>query len=178
MIAIRIHKSLQLPDDKYYLASCPPPPRPTQYRQENANLTNLELEECTAWKVPWLVSLCICLAILLLIMLIVNIFMCSSLTCRCVKTDVEEKSDSSIEDYDPYRFDYSVPPSHYGSRMSLNKSGYNDGTIKSHRSYNNQRNVDIDYSDDGDYDPNKYPISTISRPHSQPYANHPRFARD
>ncbi|KAL1479719.1 hypothetical protein MTO96_051630, partial [Rhipicephalus appendiculatus] len=52
------------------------------------------LRECTEWRFPWLIGLCICLAILLLVMLIVNIFLCSSLTCTCTKTEVEEKEPS------------------------------------------------------------------------------------
>ena len=55
-------------------------------------LVTLEnLAECTEWRFPWLITLCIVLAILLLLMLLLNMFMCSSLTCRCIKTDVSVK---------------------------------------------------------------------------------------
>lgn len=84
------------------------------------------LTECTEWRFPWLIGLCICLAILLLVMLIVNIFLCSSLSCTCTKTEVEEKEPSEMEDYDPYRVGW-APSSHYGSRTSLNKHGYTSG---------------------------------------------------
>ncbi|XP_022659244.1 uncharacterized protein LOC111258975 isoform X2 [Varroa jacobsoni] len=79
------------------------------------------LRECTEWRFPWLIGLCIALAILLLIMLIVNIFLCSSLTCSCVNTEVEEKESSEIEDYDPYKGGSYYPASHYGSHTTLHK---------------------------------------------------------
>ncbi|OQR77485.1 hypothetical protein BIW11_02897 [Tropilaelaps mercedesae] len=79
------------------------------------------LRECTEWRFPWLIGLCISLAILLLIMLIVNIFLCSSLTCSCVNTEVEEKESSEIEDYDPYKGGSYYPASHYGSHTTLHK---------------------------------------------------------
>lgn len=82
--------------------------------------------ECTEWRFPWLIGLCICLAVLLLVMLIVNIFLCSSLTCTCTKTEVVEKEPSEMEDYDPYKLGW-APGSHYGSRTSLNKPGYTSG---------------------------------------------------
>lgn len=96
------------------------------------------LRECTEWRFPWLIGLCICLAILLLVMLIVNIFLCSSLTCTCTKTEVEEKEPSEMEDYDPYKVGW-APSSQYGSRTSLNKPGYASGgsTLNSARSVSN-----------------------------------------
>ncbi|XP_064486840.1 uncharacterized protein LOC135399081 [Ornithodoros turicata] len=96
------------------------------------------IRECTEWRFPWLIGLCICLAILLLVMLIVNIFLCSSLTCTCTKTEVEEKEPSEIEDYDPYKVGW-APSSQYGSRISLNKPGYTSGgsTLNSARSVSN-----------------------------------------
>ncbi|XP_018493743.1 uncharacterized protein LOC100901865 [Galendromus occidentalis] len=84
------------------------------------------LRECTEWRFPWLIGLCISLAILLLIMLIVNIFLCSSLTCSCVNQEIEEKEPSEIEDYDPYKGSY-YPASHYGSHTTLHKQPYNGG---------------------------------------------------
>ncbi|XP_015789603.1 uncharacterized protein LOC107366494 [Tetranychus urticae] len=90
-------------------------------------------EECTVSRFPWLVTLCTVLGILLLIMLIVNIFLCTTLTCTCTKTEVVEKEDASeLEDYDPYKIDWAannnmpVHGSTYGSRSSLAKH-LNDG---------------------------------------------------
>jgi hypothetical protein len=62
---------------------------------------------------PWLLYLCIAFGIMFLIMLIINIFLCSAMTCSCARTEVIEKEPSIIEDYDPYR---SWHGSQYGSR--------------------------------------------------------------
>lgn len=84
------------------------------------------LGECTEWRFPWLITLCICLAIMLLVMLLLNLFMCSSLTCRCAKTEVNEKEPTSdIEDFDPYRADWTAPNSLHGSRYSLENARQN-----------------------------------------------------
>nr|CAD7601621.1 unnamed protein product [Timema genevievae] len=83
---------------------------------------------------PWLLYLCIAFGIMFLIMLIINIFLCSAMTCACSRTEVIEKEPSIIEDYDPYR---SWHGSQYGSRYSLNgKPGYTSGgsTMNSTRS--------------------------------------------
>lgn len=86
----------------------------------------------------WLLWLCVALGILFLIMLIINIFLCSAMTCACARTEVIEKEPSIIEDYDPYR---SWHGSQYGSRYSLNGApqhpkGYTSGgsTMNSTRS--------------------------------------------
>ncbi|XP_012216844.1 uncharacterized protein [Linepithema humile] len=80
----------------------------------------------------WLLWLAVALGILFLIMLIINIFLCSAMTCSCTRTDIIEKEPSIIEDYDPYR---SWHGSQYG--YSLNgKQGYASGgsTMNSTRS--------------------------------------------
>jgi len=86
----------------------------------------------------WLLWLCVALGILFLIMLIINIFLCSAMTCACARTEIIEKEPSIIEDYDPYR---SWHGSQYGSRYSLNgvpqhPKGYTSGgsTMNSTRS--------------------------------------------
>lgn len=66
---------------------------------------------------PWLLYLCIAFGVLFLLMLIVNIFLCSAMTCSCAKSDVTEKEQSMIEDFDPYT--RSWHGSQYGSRYSL-----------------------------------------------------------
>lgn len=91
------------------------------------DISALAVTDCTEWRFPWLIGLCICLAILLLVMLIVNIFLCSSLTCTCTKTEVVDKEPSEMEDYDPYRVGW-APSSHYGSRTSLNKPYISGGS--------------------------------------------------
>ncbi|XP_046421223.1 uncharacterized protein LOC124180149 isoform X1 [Neodiprion fabricii] len=82
----------------------------------------------------WLLWLAIALGVLFLIMLIMNIFLCSAMSCSCARTEIIEKEPSIIEDYDPYR---SWHGSQYGSRYSLNgKPGYTSGgsTMNSTRS--------------------------------------------
>ncbi|CAH0555462.1 unnamed protein product [Brassicogethes aeneus] len=86
----------------------------------------------------WLLWLCVALGILFLIMLIINVFLCSAMTCACARTEIIEKEPSIIEEYDPYR---SWHGSQYGSRYSLNGApqhpkGYTSGgsTMNSNRS--------------------------------------------
>lgn len=65
----------------------------------------------------WLLWLTITLGVLFLIMFIINIFLCTAMTCACTRTEIIDKDPSIIEDYDPYR---SWHGSQYGSRYSLN----------------------------------------------------------
>lgn len=84
-------------------------------------------EEYGFMKPSWLLYLCITLGVLFLTMLIINIFLCSALTCACGRTEIIEKDPSIIDEYDPYR---SWHGSQYGSRYSLSpnhKHGYNSG---------------------------------------------------
>lgn len=68
---------------------------------------------------------------MLLVMLLLNLFMCSSMTCRCIKTEENEKEPSDYGDYDPYRADWTAPNSLHGSRYSLEnaRSGAPGGRI-------------------------------------------------
>lgn len=91
-------------------------------------------DEAGGIRPPWLLYLCIAFGLMFLIMLIINIFLCSAMSCSCARTEVIEKEPSIIEDYDPYR---SWHGSQYGSRYSLNgKPGYTSGgsTMNSTRS--------------------------------------------
>ena len=63
---------------------------------------------------PWLLYLCIAFGILFLVMLIINVFLCSAMTCSCARTDTIEKEPSIIEEFDPYT--RSWQGSQYGSR--------------------------------------------------------------
>ena len=65
----------------------------------------------------WLLYLCIVFGILFLLMLIVNVFLCSAMTCSCARSDVAaggDKEQSMIEEFDPYT--RSWHGSQYGSR--------------------------------------------------------------
>jgi len=58
---------------------------------------------CTGKFCPvWLLWVAIVLGILFLLMLLVNLFLCTALTCTCTRTELIEKEPSIIEDYDPY----------------------------------------------------------------------------
>lgn len=95
--------------------------------------SSIGLASCD-WYPPWLWILCIVLAVLFIIMMIINIFLCSAMTCSCTKSEVIEKEPSIIEEYDPYRSSWHG--SQYGSRYSLNGKGYTSGasTMNSARS--------------------------------------------
>ncbi|KAH7636420.1 zona pellucida-like domain containing protein 1 [Dermatophagoides farinae] len=115
----------------------------------DANQSDLE---CTEWRFPWLITLCICLAIMLLVMLLLNLFMCSSLTCRCIKTDVNEKEPTDFDDYDPYRADWTAPNSLQGSRYSLQHARQqypSDETLRS----DNTSNPDYHHHDNKGFIP-------------------------
>ncbi len=65
----------------------------------------------------WLLYLCIVFGILFLLMLIVNVFLCSAMTCSCARSDMgaaADKEQSMIEEFDPYT--RSWHGSQYGSR--------------------------------------------------------------
>lgn len=64
----------------------------------------------------WLLYLCIVFGILFLLMLIVNVFLCSAMTCSCARSDVGvDKEQSMIEEFDPYTRSWHGG-SQYGSR--------------------------------------------------------------
>lgn len=83
-------------------------------------------EICTGRFCPtWLLWLAIILGVLFLLMLLVNLFLCTALTCTCTRTELVEKDPSIIEDYDPYNRSggyFGVDNgSQYNSRYSINQ---------------------------------------------------------
>ena len=74
--------------------------------------------DCIGVSPPWLLYLCIAFGILFLVMLIINVFLCSAMTCSCARTDTMEKEPSIIEEFDPYT--RSWQGSQYGSRWEEN----------------------------------------------------------
>ena len=85
---------------------------------EVEELRNFDDEPCTGICPKWLLWLAIVLGVFFLLMLLINLFLCSALTCTCTRTELTEKEPSVLEDYDPYR---SWAGSQYGgSRYSLN----------------------------------------------------------
>ncbi|KAK7869654.1 hypothetical protein R5R35_010021 [Gryllus longicercus] len=122
---------------------------------------------------PWLLYLCIAFGVMFLIMLIINIFLCSAMTCSCARTEVIEKEPSIIEEYDPYR---SWHGSQYGSRYSLNgKPGYTSGgsTMNSTRSIStNSDHYAIVHSRPGSRYSGSHKAATLSHPHHRGPPSH------
>ena len=54
----------------------------------------------------WIMWLCIAFAILFGIMLLINIFLCSAMTCSCTKSEIIEKEPSIYDDYSTYESQY------------------------------------------------------------------------
>merc|ERR1719266_2531245 len=63
---------------------------------------------CTAGDLnpTWLTYLCIAFGVLFAIMLLINIFLCSAMTCSCTRTEVIEKEPSIYDDYSVYESQY------------------------------------------------------------------------
>ncbi|KAJ6640212.1 hypothetical protein Bhyg_12962 [Pseudolycoriella hygida] len=90
----------------------------------------------------WLLWLTIALGVLFLIMLLMNIFLCTAMSCSCARTEIIEKEPSIIEEYDPYR---SWHGSQYGSRYSLHgRDGHNKGYTSGGSTIHSNRSLPID----------------------------------
>ena len=50
----------------------------------------------------WLLCLCLAFGMLFLVMLVINVFLCSAMTCSCTKSSKDEKEASYSDDFDPY----------------------------------------------------------------------------
>lgn len=92
----------------------------------------------------WLLWLAIILGILFLIMLLMNLFLCTAMSCSCARTEIIEKEPSIIEEYDPYR---SWHGSQYGSRYSLhgNGNGVKQGYTSGGSTIHSNRTIDSDH---------------------------------
>lgn len=54
----------------------------------------------------WLLWLCIAFGVLFAIMLLINIFLCSAMTCSCTRSEIIEKEPSIYDDYSIYDSQY------------------------------------------------------------------------
>jgi hypothetical protein len=54
----------------------------------------------TGFRPNWLLWLAIILGVLFLIMLLMNLFLCTAMSCSCARTEITEKEPSIIEEYD------------------------------------------------------------------------------
>merc|ERR1711923_253737 len=94
----------------------------------------------------WLTYLCIAFGVLFGIMLLINIFLCSAMTCSCTRTEVIEKEPSIYDDYSMYDSQYGYASKAY-SGSDYDGSEY-DGTL--HRSeYSGHRRHSPDNSHHG-----------------------------
>ena len=66
-----------------------------------------------AWGPVWLLYLCIAFGILFVVMLVINLFLCSAMSCAC-SGHKDKEAASYLEDFDPYA--KSWQGSQYGSR--------------------------------------------------------------
>ncbi|XP_017144939.1 uncharacterized protein LOC108157405 isoform X3 [Drosophila miranda] len=117
----------------------------------------------------WLLWLTITLGVLFLIMLLMNIFLCTAMSCSCANTEIIEKEPSIIEEYDPYR---SWHGSQYGSRYSLHGRDAHKGYTSGGSTIHSNRSMPID--NDNDYAiVHSRPGSTIhgQRAHRGPPSN-------
>merc|ERR1711994_1214518 len=95
----------------------------------------------------WLTYLCIAFGVLFGIMLLINIFLCSAMTCSCTRTEVIEKEPSIYDDYSMYDSQYGYASKVYNSGSEYG-SEYDGGTL--HRSeYSGHRRHSPDNSHHG-----------------------------
>jgi len=102
-----------------------------------------DLCDATGIRPHWLLWLAIILGILFLIMLLMNLFLCTAMSCSCARTEVIEKEPSIIEEYDPYR---SWHGSQYGSRYSINGNGMKGYNNSGGSTIHSNRTIDSDYA--------------------------------
>jgi len=84
-------------------------------------------EDCSLGPV-WLLYLCIAFGILFLVMLVINLFLCSAMSCSCGR-GYKDKEASYLEDFDPYA--RSWQGSQYGSRFTVGSMSHRpDGSTR------------------------------------------------
>eukprot|EP00088_Acartia_fossae_P002889 TRINITY_DN11202_c0_g2_i4.p1 TRINITY_DN11202_c0_g2~~TRINITY_DN11202_c0_g2_i4.p1 ORF type:complete len:416 (-),score=87.23 TRINITY_DN11202_c0_g2_i4:495-1742(-) len=79
----------------------------------------------------WLTWLCVAFGVLFGIMLLINIFLCSAMTCSCTKTEVIEKEPSIYDDYSVYDSQYGYTSKAYNSESDYGSEyGIEEGRIR------------------------------------------------
>merc|ERR1712213_179449 len=78
----------------------------------------------------WLMWLCIAFGVLFAVMLLINIFLCSAMTCSCTRSEIIEKEPSVYDDYSIYDSQYgytnngkTYSESDYGSEYGMMDNG-------------------------------------------------------
>ncbi|XP_075678229.1 uncharacterized protein LOC113791970 isoform X2 [Dermatophagoides pteronyssinus] len=140
---------------------------------------------CNEWRFPWLIALCIMLGILLIIMMVVNIFLCTSMSCSCFRSEMVEHEPTIMDDYDPYKIDIGSYYSPYDSRLSLNRSTTSianpmTSTVvgNPHHHYHLQHNTHHHHGNNGDrsgshYTAQQQPLHLNTVHHHHPHHNRP-----
>jgi len=85
----------------------------------------------------WLTYLCIAFGVLFGIMLLINIFLCSAMTCSCTRTEVIEKEPSIYDDYSAYESQYGYTSKVYNSESEYG-SDYGVVDRGAHSEYSTQ----------------------------------------
>ena len=64
---------------------------------------SLDCEADCTWGLVWLLYLCIALGILFVVMLVINLLLCSAMSCAYSRSSKEKEATSYLEpDFDPY----------------------------------------------------------------------------
>jgi hypothetical protein len=120
-------------------------------------------DTCTDRHTSWLIALSAVLGSLLLIMLLVNICLCGSMTCTCGRSDRHVEDESTIDDYDPYKVDWSASHGHHGGVSQHAPYSANPAdSLPRHSAY-----ATHDLSDDS-YEPNQRSLSRYSANNAYP----------
>jgi len=101
----------------------------------------------------WLTYLCIAFGVLFAVMLLINIFLCSAMTCSCTRTEVIENEPSIYDDYSAYDSQYG-----YTSKGYISESEYDSqyGVVDDEYGHSQGRNG-ISRSRQGSHEGSKYP---------------------
>lgn len=115
----------------------------------------------TAADSTWLTWLCIAFGVLFVIMLLINIFLCSAMTCSCTKSEIIEKEPSIYDDYSIYESQYGYAngkvqefsESDYGSEHGSGQLQHENGGVGGR----------TEPSEIGTYQSQNYQQSTLGR---------------
>jgi len=116
----------------------------------------------TAADNTWLTWLCIAFGVLFVIMLLINIFLCSAMTCSCTKSEIIEKEPSIYDDYSIYESQYGYANGKvYGSESDYG-SEYGSGQGKNGE-LQHENGGRMEPSEIGTYQSQNYQQSTLGR---------------
>jgi len=112
----------------------------------------------TAGDNTWLTWLCVAFGVLFVIMLLINIFLCSAMTCSCTKSEIIEKEPSIYDDYSIYESQYG-----YANGKVLSEDDYGSEYGSGHGELQHENGGRGEQSDIGTYQSQNYQQSTLGR---------------